>query len=212
MLRFKRVHTFNLTWGKAVGVISENRTANDYRDKLREKAVNNDLEQYCIYMSLVDGRLQELGFASLYEFVTASFSKGGLSLSLEQVKVLLYFNPSYKHYADELWAKINITEAEAKRLKQQAEAKNLASKGKTQQQIADALGITRQTVSRLIKAEAKPKPKAKVTRQPVAAVTVRENQSPKLIARKVVETLGVDLSSGIQKELNKRLSKVTLQE
>jgi len=52
----------------------------------------------------------ERGFKSLKDCLTTPINKGGVGIALDKVKTLLYYNPMYKHKADDLSKRLGIVE------------------------------------------------------------------------------------------------------
>lgn len=76
--------------------------------EIRNKLLHSTPMQFCIYVELLEDMIDEGGFASLRECLTAQVSKGGCGLEPSKIKHLLYFNPIYKHIADELAIKLQL--------------------------------------------------------------------------------------------------------
>jgi hypothetical protein len=77
-------------------------------EEVRNKLLHSTPVQFCIYVELLESRMQEKGFDSLRECLTAPVSKGGCALEPAKIKDMLYFNPMYRHKADALVIKLQL--------------------------------------------------------------------------------------------------------
>jgi len=105
-------------------------------DDVRTKLLNETPVQWPVLLQQAERRMGEAGFTSLRDFIVEPITKGGLGISLERARELLYFNPAYKHKADELADSLGI--------------KAMVESGMKQEDVADELGITQGRVSQII--------------------------------------------------------------
>ena len=73
--------------------------------EVRNKLLNRTPTQFCVYVELLEAKLNESNFSSLRECLLASANKGGCGLAPDKIKHMLYFNPAYRHVADTLAVK-----------------------------------------------------------------------------------------------------------
>ena len=66
--------------------------------------------QWIVLLECVEDEVEDHGFDSLADFLTATLVDGGLQLTLEKAKTLLYYNADYKHKADRLALKLGLAE------------------------------------------------------------------------------------------------------
>ena len=76
--------------------------------EVRNELLNGTPTQFCVYAELLEDMLEEGGFKTLRECLTAKVAKGGCGLELSKVKDMLYFNPMYRHKADTLAVKLQL--------------------------------------------------------------------------------------------------------
>jgi len=81
-------------------------TNEDILDRLRQGLPY----QWVAMLELAEGRLSTYGFKDLKSFITADVGQGGLAISVERAKELMYFNKAYHHKADELCQKMGLIE------------------------------------------------------------------------------------------------------
>ena len=67
-------------------------------------------QQFAAMLEIVSHGFEQLGFKSLIEYVHADVGKGGLGLTDNRLNALLWFNPGYKHKAEELSKKMGLPE------------------------------------------------------------------------------------------------------
>jgi hypothetical protein len=77
-------------------------------EEVRRCLLNETPTQFCVNVELLESRMQEKGFNSLRECLTAPVSKGGCALEPAKIKDMLYFNPMYRHKADALVIKLQL--------------------------------------------------------------------------------------------------------
>jgi hypothetical protein len=83
-------------------------TLKDTTDQLRDMTLAP--LQWPVLIENAESMLEQGGFNSLTEYITEPWSKGGLGITLEKAKTLLYLNPAYTHKADDLCQKLGIAE------------------------------------------------------------------------------------------------------
>lgn len=104
---------------------------------IKKRLLDETPEQWCVYLEMVEKRLDSFGFDNLRQFVTAPVNKGGLCISLERARWLIKFNPAYEAKAERLLEVLGV----------KAEIQD-ELKTKTQQEVADGLGVNQSVVSR----------------------------------------------------------------
>lgn len=76
--------------------------------EVRNKLLNSTPTQFCVYVELLEDMLNESRFKSLRECLTGKVGEGGCGLQPAKIKEMLYFNPAYKHVADNLAVKLQL--------------------------------------------------------------------------------------------------------
>lgn len=82
-------------------------------EDIRKQLLDETPEQWPVLLKLAEARMAEGGFQHLRDFIVTPYLRGGLGISLERAKALLYFNPAYKHHADKLAKRIGVAELAA---------------------------------------------------------------------------------------------------
>ena len=80
-------------------------------DEIKTKMLNETPVQWCVYLEMIEVRLNQTPFKTLREFVTTPINKGGIGIPIERAKELLDFNPAYAHKAKKLKATLGLAAA-----------------------------------------------------------------------------------------------------
>ena len=79
-------------------------------DVLRQRAIKETPEQWCVTLAGLERRMKKRGFTNLKDVITTPFSKGGLGLTIEDAIHFINFNPAYEHRAKGFMEKLGVAE------------------------------------------------------------------------------------------------------